>query len=400
MIAICSLLIMLIISFAVYRYYADITHPAVLFSFVWLAVMFFNVTLAGYIQTSDSAMCFVLSMILLFLAASVMTKNIRIKVKYRPISYRIVKALFIITFVIQTLAVLIMLREYLASGKSLVEFIANLRAVQMYPDDNSYPGLLSNFIIMRVIKNNYLFNYILLVTFALLSDKKKMIASNLLVRLIFATLMGSRWQGVVDILSLSFIFIDRSKDSFKFIFKYGFLFIVFFMLAGMIRSESGFSFQYFLMYIFGGLPAFSVFYNNPDFIYLPKTFVYIEQMLGMASDGAFNIVADSIFLTPEIKTNTYTIFGVLYKYFGTFGSACYFIAFGAMMSFLYKYRFRNILLSVLYYISIPSVFLSVFTEATLSLAPIYVRTIFVILIIQLVFKVKHAPSAVSNNSGL
>lgn len=400
MIAICSLLVMLIISFGVYRFFSDITHPAVLFSFVWLAVIFFNVTLAGYIQTSESSLFFVLSMVLVFLASAAVTKKVNVKINYRPISYRIVKAALIVTFVIQTLAVVIILKEYISSGRTLIQFIASLRAVQMYPDDNVYPGLLSNFTVMRIIKNNYIFNYILLITFTLLSEKKKLVASNLIIRLVFATLMGSRWQGVIDILSISFIFIDRSKDSIKFIFKYGFLFVVFFMLAGMIRSESGFTFQYFLMYIFGGLPAFSVLYDNPEALYLPKTFVYIEQLIGAASKDSFNIVADSIFLTPEIKTNTYTIFGVLYKYFGVFGSSCYFIVFGSIISFLYKYRFDNVIISTLYYISIPAIFLSVFTEAALNFAPIYLRAVLVLLFIQIVFRVKNGSTAFSNNSGL
>ena len=80
--------------------------------------------------------------------------------------------------------------------------------------------------------------------------------------------------------------------------------------------------DYFAMYIFGGLPAFGVLYGEPENIYLPKTFLYLEQLVGIESDVT-SIVGDKVFLNQDVSTNTFTIFGVLYKYFNLFSIFTY-----------------------------------------------------------------------------
>lgn len=110
----------------------------------------------------------------------------------------------------------------------------------MFPDEATYPGLLGNQMIMRIIKNNYLVNYFLLLILALKTQGiKKWVVICLVARLMYAGMMGSRWQGVMDILSLTFIYLDRHKYLIKPIMKYSVLFFIFLCWQGLYEALMG-----------------------------------------------------------------------------------------------------------------------------------------------------------------
>lgn len=384
-----SIAIMSLLPIFVYVLYKDIRHPGFIFLFVWLLVCIINTGVVNYIEISNETYMYTASMLLSFFLGTLLFRR-NSKVAYQGyLNYKAYKFLFIVSLSIQVFAVLILLLEAQRFSGGIIKYIGYLRSVQMYPDEATYPGLLGNQIVMRIIKNNYLVNYFLLIILAQKShDIKKWVIICLAVRLMYAGLMGSRWQGVMDILSLTFIYLDMHRHLIKPIFKYTSLFFVFFMLAGTIRSTSGFGLEYLVMYIFGGFPAFSELLKNPDVLYLPNTAIYAEQLLGIAPDNAINIVADSIWLNDTIKTNTFTVFGVMYKYYGVIGSLIYFFAYGATLNFLYQHKHAGNLYPTLYYMIAPTVLLTVFTESMLGLLPTIIRLLFVLFLLKIVVRVK------------
>ncbi|NUU67351.1 oligosaccharide repeat unit polymerase [Enterobacteriaceae bacterium BIT-l23] len=389
------LVLFVLVLLAVFSWFLfrDIRSPVFLFVFIWSSVFFVNIAMLDYIAVSEEALTYVMFMVCAFIIGAVCFKGkvfVTNTVNRGSINDSLLRVFFFISLFIQLLALIILLYEYQRFPGGITSFIGYLRSVQMFPDEFAYPGMLSNALLMRIIKNNYLFNYILLIIYVLRSpDVTKGIIICLLSRLLYAGLMGSRWQGVMDILSLAFIYLDRKEYLSKSIIKYTFYFLVFFMVAGVFRSSNGFGIDYFIMYIFGGLPAFGEMFKNPDLFYLPNTAIYIEQLLGGAADGAFNIVADSIWLNDSIKTNTYSVFGVLYKYYGHLGSLIYFFCYGAILSILARNKSNGLFSPVLYYIVAPTVLLTVFTESILLLFPIILRLLFLMLILKISIRVKN-----------
>ncbi len=160
------------------------------------------------------------------------------------------------------------------------------------------------------------------------------------------------------------------------------------MLAELYEALMGLVLNIWSCMFLADFPAFSELLKNPDALYLPNTAIYAEQLLGIASDNAINIVADSIWLNDTIKTNTFTAFGVMYKYYGEIGSIVYFFAYGALLNFLYYRKYEGVLYPVLYYIIAPTVLLTVFTESMLGLLPTIIRLLFVLFLLKLVVRVK------------
>ena len=372
-----------------YFLYKDVRHPGFIFLSVWFCVCAINAGFINYIEISSESYIYIVTMLFSFSLGTLFFRKKNCVSQQGYLNERGFKFLFVFSLCIQILAVLILLFEAQRFSGGIVKYVGYLRSVQMFPDEATYPGLLGNQMIMRIIKNNYLVNYFLLLILALKTQGiKKWVVICLVARLMYAGMMGSRWQGVMDILSLTFIYLDRHKYLIKPIMKYSILFFIFFMLAGTIRSTNGFGLEYLVMYVFGGFPAFSELLKNPDALYLPNTAIYAEQLLGIASDNAINIVADSIWLNDTIKTNTFTAFGVMYKYYGEIGSIVYFFAYGALLNFLYYRKYEGVLYPVLYYIIAPTVLLTVFTESMLGLLPIIIRLLFVLFLLKLVVRVK------------
>lgn len=383
-IAIISLL--MIFSYVLYK---DVRHPGFIFLSVWFCVCAINGGFINYIEISNEAYMYIVTMLFSFFLGTLFFRKTIIATHQAYLNKSGFKFLFFISLSIQIFAVLILILEAQRFQGGIIKYVGYLRSVQMFPDEATYPGLLGNQLIMRVIKNNYLVNYFLLIILALKSQGiKKWVIICLIVRLMYAGMMGSRWQGVMDILSLTFIYLDRHRYLIKPILKYTVLFFVFFMLTGTIRSTSGFGIEYLVMYIFGGFPAFSELLKNPDALYLPNTAIYAEQLLGIASDNAINIVADSIWLNDSIKTNTFTAFGVMYKYYGMIGSLIYFFVYGASLNFLYHRKHDGNLCPILYYMIAPTVLLTVFTESMLGLLPTFIRLLFVLFFLKIVVRVK------------
>lgn len=385
------LIIVFLLSIISIRVYKDYAHPVVLFISLWCVVVSFNVILNAYIDVGIDALFFITILLLVFFLFSLPSLYVinDIELNYNKSKVDIISLCFQITTLILFLSFLIYAFEMLRYHDGVAAFIFNLRRAQMFPGEYELPGSLSNVIIERIIKNNLHFNTFLLLHSFLLGKNKKLIYIAIFFRLFISMALGSRWQSMFDLMSLLFIAIIIHQVSFRKILILFSLAVIFFIFAGAVRTESGFGLKMLNMYIFGGLPAFGQLYLNPESFYLPKTFFYVESLIGL-NDDVYSLVGDSVWINyyDGISTNTFTVFGVIYKYFGVIGSILYMSLFSLCVSYLYRYRFNNSVLSVVYYLTLPAVIMSIFTESFMSLAHLYVRMVIFYLVLNLFLRLK------------
>ena len=363
-----SLIMLYGLYFTIKRDYKD---PLNLFFVPWTVIYMYVYTSKGWIVLDDFSIfivyLFIIVVMYIFLPSQLTQKN----TKQVYILHKSGTLITLITFgLIITYIILIM--NAIQYSRGIVAFALESRQAQM--TDAQWPGILSNTSYFRILKNTMSFGFPTIAILLILGRER---LAMLLVLLLSAGFLvtGERWGAFVAVIMLLYNRLLLTERPVKLLIISVTTFVALFSLGSVLRDRVSFVeiFNDLLVYTSGGVIAFSHMLSGSCYTcYTPPTFRYISSMIGLTPKST-DIVGDKVYINSMGDwTNTFSMFGSLYFYFGLTLTFLTITLFLALLRNLYRRKHKPVYRMYLLML-VPAAPLSVFTDAFLSSAPYLLR---------------------------